>query len=40
VSEEAGDQILSLAMFPDLQAHQQSRVVEAIAEFAQIHSVI
>lgn len=40
VSEEAADQILSLAMYPSLQSHQQSRVAEAIAEFAQIHSVI
>jgi dTDP-4-amino-4,6-dideoxygalactose transaminase len=40
VSEEAADQILSLAMYPGLQGQQQSRVAEVIAEFAQINSVI
>ena len=40
VSEEAADQILSLAMYPSLQPQQQSQVAEAIAEFAQINSVI
>jgi dTDP-4-amino-4,6-dideoxygalactose transaminase len=40
VSEEAADQILSLPMYPGLKPHQQSRVVEVIAEFAQIHSAL
>jgi dTDP-4-amino-4,6-dideoxygalactose transaminase len=40
VTEYAAEQILSLPMFGGLKADQQRRVTEAIAEFAQIHSVI
>jgi dTDP-4-amino-4,6-dideoxygalactose transaminase len=39
VTEEAADQILSLAMYPGLEENQQGRVAEAIAEFVQVHSV-
>ena len=39
VSEEAADQILSLALYPGLQEEQQGRVAEAIAEFSEIYSV-
>jgi dTDP-4-amino-4,6-dideoxygalactose transaminase len=40
VTEQACDQILSLPMFPGLKPNQQSRVVEAVGEFATARSVV
>jgi len=39
VAEEAADQILSLPMYAGLQAFDQQRVVEAVAEFAAMRMV-
>ena len=39
VAEEAADQILSLPMYAGLQAFDQQRVVEAVAEFAAMRTV-
>jgi dTDP-4-amino-4,6-dideoxygalactose transaminase len=40
VTEQACDQILSLPMFPGLQAEQQWRVAEEVAQFASVRSAV